>query len=496
VSETAGTAEQDARELKALGYTSHFDRTMSIWENFSLGFTYLSPVVGVYTLFSISFSTGGPPIVWSYLLIGLAQLLVALVFGEVVSQFPISGGLYPWARRLVGKRWAWMAGWVYAWALWVTVAAVATGGAPFFAQLIGVDISPAVTTAIAVAMIAVALVLNLSGTRLLSRVAMFGFVCELIGAVAVGAYLLLFARHQDWSALFDTRRVVPHGSYWPFFLAAALAPMFCYYGFEACGDVAEETPNASRAIPKAMRMTIYVGGFAAILVCLALVMSVPDVGAVLKGDDKDPVATTLRAALGEGGFRAVIAVVLVSFGSCILSMQAAASRLLFSYARDDMIVGSRWLNRLSPRSHVPTASLVLAGVIPASIAVSGLWLPNAVATIINFAAIGIYVAFIMIVLGALIARLRGWKPAGPFSLGRLGWAVNIAALTYQVLAIIDMVWPRSPQDPWWSNYSMLFTTAVVLGLGLVYMMVGRPYDRGNAPAGDAPSLHLNREGVR
>jgi len=490
--ETARTAEQDAQQLKALGYTSHFDRTMSVWENFSLGFTYLSPVVGVYTLFSMSFSTGGPPIVWSYLLIGLAQLLVCLVFGEVVSQFPISGGLYPWARRLVGKRWAWMAGWVYAWALWVTVAAVATGGAPFVAQLIGVDISPAVTTAIALVMIALALVLNLSGTRLLSQVAMFGFVCELIGAIAVGVYLLLFARHQDWSALFDTRRIVPDGSYWPAFLAAALAPMFCYYGFEACGDVAEETPNASRAIPKAMRMTIYVGGFAAILVCLALVMSVPDVGAVLKGDDKDPVATTLRAALGEWGFRAVIAVVLVSFGSCLLSLQAAASRVLFSYARDDMIAGSRWLNRLSPRTHVPTVSLVVAGVIPASIAVSGLWLPNAVATIINFAAIGIYVAFLMIVLGALMARLRGWKPAGPFSLGRLGWAVTLAALTYQVLAIIDMVWPRSPQDPWWSNYSMLFTTAVVLAVGLLYMLLGRPYDRGDAPAGDAPYLHPDR----
>jgi amino acid transporter len=312
----------------------------------------------------------------------------------------------------------------------------------------------------------------------------------------VGVYLLLFARHQDWSALFDTRRVVPDGSYWPAFLAAALAPMFCYYGFEACGDVAEETPDASRAIPKAMRRTIYVGGFAAILVCLALVMAVPDVGAVLKGDDKDPVATTLRAAMGEWGFRAVIAVVLVSFGSCILSLQAAASRLLFSYARDDMIVGSRVFSRLSPHTHVPTASLVVAGVIPASISVSGLWLPNAVATIINFAAIGIYVAFLMIVLGALIARLRGWKPAGPFSLGALGWVVNVVALVYQVLAIVDMAWPRSPNDPWWSNYSVMFTTAVVIALGLVYMVLARPYDRGDAPAGDAPALSLKMEGAR
>jgi amino acid transporter len=496
MNDAATTADQDAQQLKALGYTSHFDRTMSLWENFSLGFTYLSPVVGVYTLFFMSFSTGGPPVVWTYVLIGIAQLLVCLVFGEVVSQFPISGGLYPWARRLVGKQWAWMAGWVYGWALWVTVAAVATGGAPFFAQLIGVDISPEVTTAIAVAMIVVALLLNLSGTKLLARVAMFGFVCELIGAIVVGLYLLLFHRHQDWSALFDTVKVVPDGSYLPAFLASSVAAMFCYYGFEACGDVAEETPNAARAIPKAMRMTIYVGGFAAVLVCLALVMAVPDVGAVLKGDVKDPVATTLRDAMGEWGFRAVIAVVLVSFGSCILSMQAAASRLLFSYARDDMVAGSRMFSKLSPHTHVPTASLVMAGVIPSIIAVSGLWLPNAVATIINFAAIGIYVAFMMIVLAALIARMRGWQPAGPFTLGAFGWAVNVTALAYQIFAIINMAWPRSPNDPWWSNYAMIVTTVTVVAAGIVYMVLGRPYDRGAAPAGDAPNLHLKIEGAR
>jgi len=107
------TAERDSAQLEALGYDSNFDRSMSLWSNFALGFTYLSPVVGVYTVFAFAIATGGPPMFWSYLFVGLGQLLVALVFGEIVSQFPIAGGLYPWARRLVGKRRAWMAGWVY-----------------------------------------------------------------------------------------------------------------------------------------------------------------------------------------------------------------------------------------------------------------------------------------------------------------------------------------------------------------------------------------------
>src|SRR6185437_9476633 len=184
----ASGVDHDAEQLKALGYVSHFDRTMSKWENFSLGFTYLSPVVGVYTIFASAFVVGGPPMWWTYTLVGLGQLMVALIFGEIVSQFPISGGLYPWARRLMGKRWAWMAGWVYAWALCCTMAGVATGVAPFVEQLFG-----------------------LGGTRLLARAAMFGFICELVGAIVVGGYLLLFARHQPLKVLIDTSIVHTNG---------------------------------------------------------------------------------------------------------------------------------------------------------------------------------------------------------------------------------------------------------------------------------------------
>ena len=484
-----GTLDADAAQLQALGYASKFDRTMSELENFSLGFTYLSPVVGVYSLFAFALAAGGPPMFWWYVLVGIGQMFVCLIFGEVVSQFPISGGLYPWARRLVGKRWAWMAGWVYGCALLVSIAAVTTGGAPFVAQLFGFTPQPATTTSIALVMIALATLCNVSGTRLLARVAMFGFICELIGAVVVGGYLLLFARHHPFSTVFDTFGIRSGGSYLPAFLAAALAAMFCYYGFEACGDVAEETPDASRMIPKAMRMTIYVGGAAAMLVCLALILAVPDMQSVIAGKDADPVASILRSAVGEVGFRAVIVVVLVSFLSCTLSMQAAASRLLFAYARDEMIAGAKLFSRISPRTHVPVAALLTAGLVAALIALCGLWLQNAVNTIISFASAGIYIAFQMLVLAALIARAKGWKPAGPFTLGRWGWPVNIIALSYGLFAIVDMIWPRNPQDPWYNNYGMIVTAVGVVLLGTLYMIAAKPYDRGHAPAGDAHLLH-------
>jgi amino acid transporter len=461
---------------------------MSKWENFSLGFTYLSPVVGVYTIFASAFVAGGPPMWWTYILVGLGQLLVCLIFGEIVSQFPISGGLYPWARRLMGKRWAWMAGWIYAWALCCTMAGAATGVAPFLAQLGNVPSTPLATTIIALVLIAVSTALNLSGTRLLARVAMFGFVCELVGAIVVGGYLLIFARHQPLSVLVNTSFVHTDGPYWPAFLASSLAAMFCYYGFEACGDVAEETPDASRMIPKAMRLTIYIGGAAASWICLAFVLSIPDLGAVMSGTDTDPIVTLLRAAMGETGFRAVIVVVLVSFVSCLLSLQAAASRLVFAYARDQMIFGSKYLSRMSPGHHVPANALLLMGAIPALIALSALWLQDAIATIISFAALGIYVSFQMIVLAALLARLKGWRPAGPYTLGAWGVPVNVLALAYGVSAIINILWPRAPDQPWYVDYGILVTTVGVVVLGGLYMVIAKPYERGNAPAGDAHLL--------
>jgi amino acid transporter len=484
----------DADRLRALGYQSHFKREMSGWANFSLGFTYLSPVVGIYTLFGFALATGGPPMIWSLLVVGVGQFLVALVFGEIVSQYPIAGGVYPWSRRLWGKRWAWMTGWVYLVALLVTIAAVSYGAGPYLSIFLGIEVSTTATVLCALAIVALATLINYGGTRILAKAAIIGFLAEITGAVAVGVWLLVANREQSLGVVFDSFDAAGGDAYVYAFLAAGLIGIFQYYGFEACGDVAEEVADPGRTIPKAMRTTIYVGGAAATFVALALLLSVPDIGAVVSGEDADPVATVLSSAFGSVGYKVVLGIVLISFLSCAMSLQAAASRLTYSYARDHMLAGSRYLSQFSAARHVPPYALAVAAVVPAVIVIGSILSEDALTKIVSFAALGIYMGFQMVVLAALRARVKGWVPAGPFALGRWGMGVNIAALTYGVAAIINMSWPRTPELAWYDNWIVALSGLFVVVVGLVYMLTARPFDQGRAPAGDAvPTPAVRRQ---
>ena len=477
--------EDDAAHLHALGYTSEFKRDMSPWANFSLGFTYLSPVVGVYTLFAYALATGGPPMIWSFLIVGLGQLLVALVFSEVVAQFPVAGGVYPWARRLWGRRYAWMTGWVYLIALLVTIASVVYGAGPYIAAAFGIEATVNNTILFALGLLVLATIINFMGTKVLAQAAIIGFTAEIIGALVVGVWLLVAHREHNLGIIFDNFGAGGDGNYLWAFAAAALIGIYQYYGFEACGDVAEEVPNPGRLIPKAMRRTIYVGGAAATFVCLALVLAVSDIPAVIAGEETDPVSTLLNDAFGTVGARIVLFVVLISFLSCAMSLQAAASRLAYSYGRDGMIMGSGALKKFSPTRHVPPYALLLAAAVPAVIVIGSKFSTDAITKIISFAAFGIYLAFQMVVFAALRARLKGWEPSGKYRLGAWGLPVNIAALGYGVIAMVNMAWPRTPDAPWYDNWIVALSAAVVVGIGLVYMTIHPLHDRSTAPYDDA-----------
>ncbi|MDE8669551.1 APC family permease [Pseudarthrobacter sp. H3Y2-7] len=484
---TEFAGDEDAQHLASLGYSyqSQFKREMTFWGNVSLGFTYLSPVVAVYSLFAASLSAAGPPMFWSLVIVGVGQFFVASIFGEVVAAYPVAGGVYPWSRRLWGRKWGWMNGWVYLVALLTSIGSIAYGAGPFLSALLGMENTVDSVIVSGVVVIALATTLNLGGTKVLNTVAMLGLLAELGGALVVGGWLLVTARHHDLSVLFQAFGAGEGSDYFVAFAAAGLIGIFQYYGFEACGDVAEEVVNPGRTIPKAMRMTIYIGGFAAMFVCLSLILAVPDFAAVISGQDTDPVGNVLLSAFGPIGFKVVLGVVMVSFLSCVLSLQAATSRLAYSMARDGMLPGSKVLSIFSESRRVPPYALLLAGVVPALIVIASKVSSDALTVIISFAAMGMYMGFQMVVLASLRARLLGWKPNGAFQLGRWGIPVNIAALVWGILGIINMAWPRTPEDGWFANYVVLISAVAVVASGLIYMAWKKPHLKGDAPAADA-----------
>ncbi len=484
--------DEDHAQLKALGFQSDFRRDMSPWANFSLGFTYLSPVVGIYTVFAFALATAGPPMIWSLLIAGTGQMLVALVFSEVVAQFPVAGGVYPWARRLWGRKWAWMTGWVYMFTLLALLADAAYGAGPYVAAVFGFRPSVHTTILCALVMLALATVINLTGTKMLGYFAIFGFSAELIGALVVGAWLLLTQRHHGLGVLFHSFGAQGDHSFVYAFLAASLIALYQFFGFEACGDVAEEVRNPGVQIPKAMRRTIYVGGSAATFVCLSLILSVTDFGAVISGKDSNPIDTVLVRTFGDIGSKIVLCVVLISFVSCALSLQAAGSRLIYSYGRDGMIVGSRLLAHFDQKRHVPPYALLTAVIIPALLIVGSIISTDALTKLVSFGSVGVYIAFQMVVLAALRARVKGWKPSGKYKLGRWGMLVNIGALVYGVAAIVNLSWPREPYKPWYDDYIILLMSATVIGLGVVYLVFTRAHTNSDAPHADAVPAAMRR----
>jgi amino acid transporter len=473
--QTATRSLGDTEHLNALGYEDSFHRSMTLWGNFALGFTYLSPLVGIYSLFALALSAGGPPSIFWLVIVGAGQLLVSLVFSEVVSQYPIHGGIYPWTRRLWGRRYAWMAAWVYIWAMIVSITAIAEYGSGFFASLFGLAPTKEITLLLSLVLLIAALVLNFTGTKTMARVAQIGLAAELVGVIGVGLYLLIFERKHDIGVFFNSMGVEGHGNYLGAFLGAALAGLFLFYGFEACGDVAEEVANPARRIPQAMVLTILVGGVSALFSFGGYVLAAPNLQAIVSGQDTDPIPHILESTLGPVGAKIFLVVALTAFLSCVLSLQAAASRLLFSFARDGMIPGHRWLAKVSPKSKVPVNSLIVACGIPVVLSLIIYVGPDALLTqVTSFAVLGIYVAFQSVVLASLRQRVKG----------RAGFVINVVALVYGIAAMLLLAWPGR-SGVFVNDWIVLIGLGIVGGTGLLYLFLARPDRHSTAPQGDA-----------
>jgi amino acid transporter len=513
--ETPGTAvSADDARLASLGYQPQLRRVLGLFANFSVAFTYLSPMVGIYSLFVLGVGTGGPAYLWLLILPVVGMLFVALVFGELASHYPVAGALYQYSKFSVGPGYGWFVGWFYGMALLVTVAAVDTGVVSYVTALthnwFSWNLDPTkhgTILVITLLLLAVQTVLNITGTRVMARVAQFGVYVEILGTFGIALILLLHGFHHDLGFLFTTQGVENAssnplgldfgGNWWTgAALIAVLAPVYIFYGFESCGDIAEETKDAGRQVPKAMRLTLIWGGIASLILTGALLLSMPEnnaVGATVEGGG----VPFILGQLSSGVQDFLLLLIIFAFFSCGTSIQGAGSRLAFSYARDGALPASNWIARIHPRFKTPVNALLGGALITVlfvllvfaspskDVKIAFITYPadvNALVALVSFGVSGIYLSFLLTVIGVVIARARGWVPEGTFQLGRWGWPVTIIALAYLGLMFVNLALPTGLDSPRaffnldWITLTVIFVIAVV---GVLYFVISRP-DRGVA----------------
>lgn len=490
----------DAEDLSHFGYRQELRRTLKFFSNFAVAFCYLSPVVGIYSLFTLGVGTGGPRYIWTIPFVVGGQLLVSLVFAELGSSYPLAGALYQWARHLLGRSFGWWTGWIYAWALIVTVASVATGVVPYFIDLMnnwfGTTFTPTQPNTIfvvTVVLVCMCALINIVGVNYTALIARYGVWVEVLGTFGVLVLLGISGFHHSGGYLFSTAGTTraahnPFGASFggDWFGAAAfiavLANVYIFYGFESAGDIAEEVVDAKRRVPRAMVTTMIVGGLTSFALVAGLALAIPgdDLSKVVSGGIPYIIATSVKTS---GVSDAVLVLICLAFFSCCLSIQAAGSRVLFSYGRDNQLPASGWFRKIMPKVKTPVFAIFVCTALPILFALLVratpgkplhiLWFTypakvNALFILVAFATAGIYLSFQMVVVAAFIARLRGWRPRG-FSLGRWAYPVYIVAMLYGICMLVDIVYPDAITAPRSTLFNYGWMTLVVI---FIILLIG------------------------
>ncbi|MFK4548024.1 amino acid transporter [Streptomyces tendae] len=419
------------------------------------GLAYMAPAIVVST-FGVLAGTSGGVTPTAYLIATVAMTLTALSYGKLARDYPASGSIYTYARKLLGSRIGFLAGW----ALLLDYLFLPMVAWLIQALYLNVQFSALPTWAWLVVVIAVTTLVNALGIVLADRVnkVLLGLTSlGLLALVVVCVHTLGGASASDGAhALWN-----PAASLGTVTAAAAIAA-YSFLGFDAVSTLSEEVRDPKRNVPRGILLTVVVGG--GVFFVLSLLLQWVHPGAVFKDESTAGYEVAIMAG-GQSFANVLNAITLIGGMASCVAIQASTSRLMYVMGRDG-VLPRRTFGALHPRLRTPLFNLLL-------IAVIGLFATQlSLETATSFINFGAFLAFALVnvcVLAAWVRHRRSGNHRSVFShvvLPVLGAASDIYLLT------------------------KLSHTAVLLGLawlvlGIVYLCV---LTRGLRQ--EPPELHL------
>ncbi|MET4619059.1 urea carboxylase system permease [Arthrobacter sp. 2762] len=489
-----GPRKSDASGMDEFGYAQTLDRSIGKFASFAAGVSYISILTGVFQLFYFGFSTAGPAYAWSWPIVFVGQLMVALCFAELAGRYPVAGSVYNWAKRLSTGTWAWLAGWLLlissimalgsvALALQITLPQIWSGF-----QLVGDGTGPydfAVNGVIlASIMIGISTLINAFGVKLMTMINSVGVFVELVAAVLLIAALIWHSVRGP-EVLLDTAGFGeghPLG-FFGVFMIAAMASGYVMYGFDTASSLGEETKDPKRTAPKAILRAVTASFLLGGLLLLGGILAAPNLSDPKLGAADGGLQYIVLSVLGGPFGKAFLVCIVVAVVVCTLAVHAAAIRMMFAMARDNNLPFSRQLSKVHPTRKTPTVAAIVIGAVAVIPLIVNISQPAIFTILSSISIVLIYLSYLLVTVPMLRRRfLKKWplKDDGSepgFSLGKWGLPVNILAVLWGGAMTMNLIWPRPeiynsvPPFEWYLQWGgVMFVAAVIIGGTLLYRL--------------------------
>ncbi len=475
----------DTEYLAKLGYKQELKRDLGLFSAFGVQFSSIAVTSSMYTTLIVGLAFFGPASFWSWVIGGTLQVFaVGLAVAELVSAYPLAGGVYQINNRIlsqarsrfvrrVGHPLSWQSGWWIVIAHTVSVAAVAWSMVPFVAGWFGIsNLSSAQSLWWALGITILASVINLVGVRAAATMNNLGVLAEIIGAAVIIVALLVVHHHtQPASILTNTAGTVTHHQWLKPLLFAFLLPAYIISSFDSTGNAAEETHNAARKAPLGVFLANGAAWVTGIVFVYLLYTAIPSVHAVMSS--AVPVKVILDSAVGQELTTVFQAVAIVALLATCTMLQLTGARVLWSQARDGQMPFAGFLGRVSG-NRVPFNATVVAFAMSVIFLIAASFSATALAVLAGLTSLAWALAYGVVVTTGLYGRLTGKLPHRPFHCGRLSVVVFVAAVLWSVVICTALIW----QNPRQVGVGML--GAIVVG-AFVYAFIPKSR-RGRAAA--------------
>ena len=291
-------------------------------------------------------------IIWLWIGCGALALVGYLIYAELGTRLPVTGGEYVYISRAFGP----LAGFIFGWAQLFIIRSSPVAGLTLVTVAyfeFFVDLLPWQETVLALCIIAALCYLNYTGIQRAKIYQNFSTIAKVSGLlllVIIGLIVLPGGENKLGETAASQSRLGFTGS----IADSILLVLFTMVGWERLGYAAGEMKTPNRSLPRALLLgfiTVFVIYFATNVVYhgilgLEAIRETNRVGAEL--------AIVLLGPIGAGAFAILV---MISATGSVNGTIIAAPRVYYAMAKDGIFF--RWLNYVHPKYRTPSRAILI-----------------------------------------------------------------------------------------------------------------------------------------